>query len=49
MIIRKIKTYILRKMFGNYYLINKPKDVKIAKNSGSIKSREYIYRFKHLY
>lgn len=31
MIIRKIKTYILRKMFGNYYLINKPKDVKIAK------------------
>lgn len=42
MIIRKIKTYILRKMFGNYYLINKPKDVKIAKTV-EVSNPENIY------
>lgn len=48
MIIRKIKTYILRKMFENYYLVNKPKDVKIAKTV-EVSNSENIYRFKHLY
>ncbi len=42
MIIRKIKTYLLRKIFGNYYLINKSKDVKIAKKV-EVSNPENIY------